>query len=204
MYTILQETGTILRYQDELDEDGIRVWVHDLLQGNYKDALASQLQGDTFTPGPVEDPSLLQMLIVETDQMKSRKELEDILAYEGQDIVVFTYSSEQENEFQQAVVKNFQRVAGYFAEADLDSLRFVSYDINLNGPSGRIKLDVPAMYLSPAFKRDQQLKYFMGDPTLEAMASYIVKHADTKIDIKVNKNLDQTMQMKEAIKQQQE
>ena len=45
------------------------------------------------------------------------------------------------------------------------------------------------MYFSPAFKRDQELKYFLGDPKVEDMANYIIKHADIKIDLKV-KNLD--------------
>ena len=86
--------------------------------------------------------------------MKSRKEFEDILEFEGKDLVIFVYSSEMANEFQQNVVKNFQRVAGFFLGRDIETLRFLSYDINLNGPSRKIKLDVPAMYFSPGYKRD--------------------------------------------------
>ena len=75
-------------------------------------------------------------------------------------------------------------------ERDIESVRFISYDLNLNGPSKKIKLDVPALYFSPAFKRDQELKYYMGDPKVEDMSNYIIKHADIKINLKVNKNLE--------------
>ena len=126
--------------------------------------------------------------------MKSSEELENVLSFEGKDIVLFVYSSEMENEFQQNVVKNFQRLAAFFMEKDIESIRFISYDLNLNGPNKKIKLDVPAMYMSPAFKRNQELKYYMGDPKVEDMAQYIKKHADIKFKANV-KNLDQNMQI---------
>ena len=59
------------------------------------------------------------------------------------------------------------------------------------------------MYFSPAFKRDQPLKFFMGDPRVEDMAAYIVKHADVKISVST-KNLDQNLQIQEMVGQQQE
>ena len=73
--------------------------------------------------------------------------------------------------------------------------------MNQNGPSRKIKLDVPAMYFSPAFKRDQPLKFFMGDPKVEEIAQYIVKHADVKISVSTN-NLEQNLQIQEMVSKQ--
>ena len=160
--------------------------------------------GKDFVPSPVADTTLRQMLAIETDVMKTREEFENVFEYEGTDICVFVYSSEMENEYQQAVVKAFERTAIFFNEKEIDTLRFLSYDLNLLGPSGRIKLDVPAMYLSPAFKRDDKFKYFMGDPKMEEMIEYIVKHSDIEIVAKVHKNIEQQMQMREMMKEQQD
>ena len=159
---------------------------------------------EEYSPRPVKDPSLSKTLAKFTQSMKSKKEFEDLFDYEGKDIVVFVYSSEMEHDFQRQVVENFKKVAKFFKDSKkAKSLKFVSYDLNQNGPSRKIKLDVPAMYFSPAFKRDQPLKFFMGDPRVEDMAAYIVKHADVKISVST-KNLDQNLQIQEMVSQQQE
>ena len=41
----------------------------------------------------------------------------------------------------------------------------------------------------------------MGDPKLEDMANYIIKHADIKINHKVDSNIEMQMQIAEAVKQ---
>ena len=112
---------------------------------------------------------------------------------------MFVYSSEVESDMQRQVVENFKKVAKFFKDSkQAKSLRFVSYDLNLVGPSRKIKLDVPAFYFSPAYKRNQPLKFFMGDPKVEDMAAYIVKHADIGINVKT-KNLDQNMQIQDMV-----
>ena len=133
------------------------MWCQDILKGIHDPNLPLKLQKveemSNFEPNPVKDPSLREML-VSTDEMKSKTELEDILTFEGKDLCIFVYSSEMENDFQQNVVKNYQRLATYFMKQNIKSVRFISYDLNLNGPSRKIKFDVPSMYFSPAFKRD--------------------------------------------------
>ena len=122
--------------------------------------------------------------------------------YEGKDIAVFVYSSEVENDLQRQVVENFKKVAKFFQDSkQAKSLQFVSYDLNLVGPSRMIKMDVPALYFSPAYKRNQPLKFFMGDPKVEDMAAYIVKHADIAINVKT-KNIDQNIQLQDMVRQQ--
>jgi len=33
LYSIMQDTGDVIQYNDEFSEDGIRIWVHNIIQG---------------------------------------------------------------------------------------------------------------------------------------------------------------------------
>lgn len=54
---------------------------------------------EEHSPRPVKDPTLSKTLAKVTQNMKSKKEFEDLFDFEGKDIVVFVYSSEMEHEF---------------------------------------------------------------------------------------------------------
>ena len=73
---------------------------------------------EEHSPRPVKDPTLSKKLAKVTQNMKSKKEFEDLFDFEGKDIVAFVYSSEMEHEFQQQVVENFRRVAKFFKDSN--------------------------------------------------------------------------------------
>jgi hypothetical protein len=64
----------------------------------------------------------------------------------------------------------------------ITSVVFYGYDFNTCGPSDWVLAqELPNLHFSPAFQRDKiKFKKYMGDPTLDEMATYIKKFADIK------------------------
>ena len=86
---------------------------------------------------------------------KSAKELEDVMAYEGKDIVVFFYTSAYDSEMQRTIVANYDRLAKVFKQKRISSVVFYGYDFNTLGDTDwALTQELPNLQFSPAYQRD--------------------------------------------------
>lgn len=118
--------------------------------------------------------------------LKSAKELDDVLVYQGKDVIVFFVSSALDSEMQRGVVKQYEKLAAHFKKVRITSVTFYAYDFNTCGDTDwALAQDLPNMHLLPGFQREpDKFKQYMGEPSLEDMAIYIKKFADVKFQMK--------------------
>ena len=199
----------------EMTADGIRLWGQDVIIAQ---RTGSSLAGEQRDPsvqqasisrdrtqaerGTIVDPTLPKALPSATI-LASAKELDDVLAYQGKDTVVFFFSTATNSDMQRSVVKQYEKLAAHFKSRRITSVAFYGYDFNTAGYTDwALAQELPNMQLLPAFQREGgKFKKYLGEPTLDDMATYIKKHADVKFQMKTQ-NLDPQQATLEDFKQQ--
>ena len=199
---IVYVTDTITQvptlYRGELEENAIRAWATDILKqskpvvGAHAD-LASSRQ-EAHKPRPIADPELEKKLKkANVPLLASAEALDDMLAFEGDDICVYVYSSAIDDDMNRKIVELFSDLA-VEVRRNTKKLRFVAYDVNLLGQHRLLEASHPNMWLSPGNARDKDLRLFRGQLQLDQMADWLKKHASNKYKMNTA-NLDQKIEV---------
>ena len=123
-------------YKGELETDAIRVWAQDLLKSSQyvaQDQMASN-EIQEFKPRPAVDKTLVPAL--EKSGIKILKEktsLDDLLAFEGDDLCIIVFSSAVDDETNRYVVTQYADLAQE-VRRNTKKLKFVAYELNMLGP----------------------------------------------------------------------
>ena len=134
------------------------------------------------------------MLEPVTEPYKGKKGFENFFK-STDDIVVFIYSSELDEDVNRKVIELFAMLALEVKDrVKSKSLKFVGYDINTLGYSEVLgsMVEHPNMLLFAGKHRDKPAKVYKGEPILDNMAAYIKKFADNKIKVNLE-GLDASM-----------
>ncbi len=124
-------------YKGELEQNAIRTWATDILRNSVPvgDGEAkADMQSIGHQPGQVKDSSLeVALKKASITVFESQKELDDLLAFEGDDICIFFYSSGIDDEINRLVVERYSDLTGE-VRRNTKRMRFVAYDLNKLGP----------------------------------------------------------------------
>lgn len=155
---------------------------------------ATSPQMSVHKPRPIGDASL-----VPTFQeggvriLEKATDLDDLLAFEGEDICIFVFSTEVDDDVNRQFIDLYAQLAKE-VRRNTKKLNFVAYDLNALGFNSHIGQGHPDVWFSPGNQRDRQLRQFLGNSSAEEMAEWLKKHADNKFKMKTS-DLDQKMQM---------
>lgn len=153
-------------YKGELETDAIRVWAQDLLKGSHyvaKDQDLASGDVDGFQPKPVVDATLVPMLDKAGVNILYRKsDLDDLLAFEGDDICIFIFSSAVDDDTNRWVIGQYADLASE-TRRNTKRMKFVGYELNMLGPHSIIEQGHPNVLLSPGNQRDKQPRLFRGN-----------------------------------------
>lgn len=156
-------------YQGELEPDSIRAWAQGILK-DAQDAASSS----TATPAPKEHRSLpiadktLVPILKEAKVtiLKNSSDLDDLLAFEGDDICIFVFSSAIDDEVNRLVMEQYADVA-IEVSRNTKRMKFVAYDLNTLGIHAQLETGHPNAWLSPGTQRHKKLRLFRGEASLE-------------------------------------
>lgn len=150
---------------------------------------------------PVVDTSLTKTLKDSKVQiLKSREELDNLLAFIGDDLCIFVFSSAMDEDLNRWVISQYADLAKE-VRRNTKRMQFYGYDLNQLGMHAALGENHPNVWLSPGSQRDKSPKLFRGSAQIEQIAEWLLKHADNKFQMSTNK-LDQKMQMMKMAQEQ--
>lgn len=124
-------------YRGELEQNAIRTWATDILRNSVPVSDSdskTDMQSMGHQPGQVKDSSLETALRkASITVFESQKELDDLLAFEGDDICIFFYSSGIDDEINRLVIERYSDLSSE-VRRNTKRMRFVAYDLNKLGP----------------------------------------------------------------------
>ena len=107
------------------------------------------MEARRFQPKEIKDASLHKTLKEGSVQIiDDRKQLEDMLAYEGDDICVFMISSGVDEDMNRRIIEQYSTMSKE-VKRNAKRIKFVAYDLNLLGPYPALDTSHPQMWLSP-------------------------------------------------------
>lgn len=148
------------------------------------------------------DPIIFDMLQSEgvVQLLTKSSELDDLLAFAGQDIVIYAYSSAFGDDSNLMTANVFADMAGEISKKS-KKIKFVAYDFNMLGLNKVLGITHPTVWLSPGQQRHKKPRLFRGSFNMEMIAEWIVKHVDNKFKMNT-KDLDQRVQMMKYAQEQ--
>jgi hypothetical protein len=73
---------------------------------------------------------------------------------EGNDVILYLYTSAVEDQTQRLVAAKFNELAQKFAQMKIKSVKFIAYDVNMENQPPKIEnQEVPSIYFFPAYKK---------------------------------------------------
>ena len=120
--------------------------------------------------------------------LESSSQLDDLLAFEGDDLCIFMFSTSISDNLNKLVVEQFTDLATE-VRRNTKRMRFIGYDLNMLGPHKALDLSHPTIWLAPGASRDKPPRLYRGNSVLEEAANWLKKHADNKFKMNTE-NLD--------------
>ena len=94
--------------------------------------------------------------------MLDRKQsLDDMLAFEGDDICIFFYSTSIDDEINRFVIERYSDLTKE-VKRNTKRMRFIGYDLNKLGPHRLLEASHPNIWLSPGNQRSKGPRLFRG------------------------------------------
>jgi hypothetical protein len=93
------------------------------------------------------------------------------------------------------VAAKINDLAGKFSQMGIKSVKFLSYDVNVENQPPRIEThETPSVYFLPAYKKNPPYLRFLGNPKVAEMGAFIKKHADIKFEMTMDLKQMETFQ----------
>lgn len=166
-------------------ETEIRKWAYDML----KDVKAGVQAPVVHRPHAVLDDTLVPTFKEnKVTVLEDRSQLDDLLAFEGDDICIFTFSTSVDDNLNRLVIELFATLA-VEVRKNTKRFKFVAYDLNSLGPHNQLEISHPSVFLSPGNQRDKKPRVYRGDSSAEQIAEWFKTHAHNQYQMKT-KNLD--------------
>ena len=87
------------------------------------------------------------------------------------------------------VASKVNDLAGKFKQMNIMSVKFVSFDVNVENSPPRIEShETPSIYFMPAYKMTAPYLRFLGNPKVAEMGAFIKKHAGIKFQMNIDLN----------------
>ena len=81
----------------------------------------------------------------------------------------------------------FNDLAQKFKQMNIESVKFYSYDVNVQNQAPRIEsLEVPAIYFMPAYRKNPPFLRFLGNPKVSEIGAFVKKHAQVKFEMSMD------------------
>ena len=98
--------------------------------------------------------------------LRNSSDLDDLLAFEGDDICIFVFSSAIDDEVNRLVMEQYADLAKE-VQRNTKRMKFVAYDMNTLGIHAQLEAGHPNAWLSPGSQRHKKLRLFRGQASLE-------------------------------------
>ena len=191
-------------YKGELEQNAIRAWAIDIIKNSqpvHSSPDVQDMQSEVHNPRPVLDQSLEKTLKkAGVNVLEQKQSLDDMLAFEGDDICIFFYSTSIDDEVNRFVIERYSDLTTE-VKRNTKRMRFIGYDLNKLGPHRLLEASHPNIWLSPGNQRNKGPRLFRGQAEMTQMADFLVKHADNKFKMNTA-NLDQKVQISKYAEQQ--